>query len=116
MEDLKEKVIELFKVLADETRLEILECLRDGQEKNATEIQKILNKGQSSISQQLKILVGKELLEVRKDSRNKLFKIKYREIFKLLSVSKVFISNKSKEEIEQNLEKLKDIDIRDTLL
>ncbi len=116
MENLKENIVELFKTLADLTRLEILEFLRDGEEKNATEIQVGLGKGQSSISQQLKILVGKELLEVRKDSRNKLFKIKYPQIFKLLSVSKAFISNKSKEEIEQSLEKLKDIDIRDTLL
>ncbi len=116
MINLKENIVELFKTLADTTRIEILFFLKDGEEKNATEIQIGLGKGQSSISQQLKILVGKELLEERKDSRNKLFKIKHRGIFKLLSVSKAFISNKSKEEIEKNLEKLKDMDIRETLL
>jgi len=66
-----DNLVDLFKILADKTRIEILEFLNDKKEKNASWIQKSLNKGQSSISQQLKILVNADLIEVRKESRNK---------------------------------------------
>ena len=111
-----DNLVDLFKILADKTRIEILEFLNDKKEKNASWIQKSLNKGQSSISQQLKILVNADLLEVRKESRNKFYKIKNPEIYKIINISKAFISNKTKEELELKLQELSSSDIRDTLL
>ncbi|MFX1392464.1 MAG: ArsR/SmtB family transcription factor [Promethearchaeota archaeon] len=111
-----DNLVDLFKILADNTRIEILVFLNDKEEKNASSIQKSLNKGQSSISQQLKILVNADLIEVRKESRNKFYKIKNPEIYKIIDFSKAFISNRTKEELEQKLQELSSSDIRDTLL
>ncbi len=102
---------EFLKVLADETRLDILELLRQANEKSAGEIEDSLGKSQSTVSQQLKILVNADLLGVRKESRSKYFKIKNPQIFKILSSIKLFLSNRARERIES----LSDIDIADTL-
>ncbi len=115
MINLTENVAEFFKILGDATRLEILGFLSDGNEKNATEIQEGLQKGQSNISQQLKLLVTADFLEVRKESRNKLFKIKYPQILKLIFIAKEFISNRAKEELKKSMNQLTDMDKHDIL-
>lgn len=111
----KELLAEFYKILTDITRLEILEFLRDGEERNATEIQDALKRGQSTVSQQLKILVIADLLEVRKDSRKKMFKIKYPELFKVIRSTGVFINNRARAQIEKKINHITDVDIHDTL-
>lgn len=108
---LNESLVEFLKVLADPTRLAILDLLKIGGEKSSGSIQDALNKTQSTMSQQLKILVNADLLNVRKESRSKLYKIKYPQIFQILSALKLFVSKKNKEKIEN----LTDFDIIDTL-
>ena len=115
MINLTESLAEFFKILGDTTRLEILSFLNDGKERNATEIQESLQKGQSNISQQLKLLVNADLLEVRKESRNKMFRIKYPQILKLIFMAKEFISNRAKEELKKSMNQLSDIDKSDIL-
>ncbi len=109
--NITDNVVDLLKVLADPTRLDILEFLKIKGEKSAGAIQKALDKTQSTMSQHLKILVIAELLSVRKESRSKYYKIKYLQIFKILSLIKLFLSNRAKERIEE----LTNIDIIDTL-
>lgn len=55
-----------FKALADETRLRLLNLLRE-QELNVNEIVAILEMGQSRISRHLKILSESGLLQSRRD-------------------------------------------------
>ena len=109
------ELIELFKTLADQTRIEILEFLYEFGENNVTTIQEALKKGQSTISQQLKILINADLLDVRKEGRQKLYKIKDPHILKIIEHSRDFLTNKQKEEFEQKLINLSNKDISDTL-
>ncbi|MFW5895589.1 MAG: ArsR/SmtB family transcription factor [archaeon] len=109
---LNENLAEFLKVLADTTRLEILNLLKDGKERIVTTIHESLNKSQSSISQQLKKLENANLLDVRKESRKKYYKIKDPQIYRILNLLSSYMSNINKDKIEE----LADIDIVDTLL
>ncbi|MFO8017770.1 MAG: metalloregulator ArsR/SmtB family transcription factor [Promethearchaeia archaeon] len=108
---LNEKLAEFLKVLGDTTRLDILNLLKDGKERIVTTIHKSLNKSQSSISQQLKKLENANLLEVRKESRKKYYKIKDPQIYRILNLLSSYMSNLNTDKIEE----LTDIDIEDTL-
>ena len=55
MSELKKDIIEFMKILADQTRLEILDLLNH-ENRTSSQIQSTLNKSQSTISQQLKVL------------------------------------------------------------
>ena len=98
MSELKKDIIEFLKVLADQTRLEILDLL-NRKNKTSSEIQLALNKSQSTISQHLKVLANKNLIIFEKINNKgksiKYYKIKNEEIFKLLVDIKSFVvSNK----------------------
>ncbi len=60
------KTVELFKAMADETRLRLINILLTS-ELNVNEILKIMDMGQSRISRHLKILTDSSLLKCRKD-------------------------------------------------
>lgn len=109
---INENLADFLKILADPTRLDILKLLKDGKERIVTTIHESLGKSQSSISQQLKRLENANLLEVRKESRKKYYKIKDPQIFQILNLLNSYMSNLNKDKIEE----LADLDIVDTLL
>ncbi|MBN1216138.1 MAG: winged helix-turn-helix transcriptional regulator [Candidatus Lokiarchaeota archaeon] len=129
MNRIRRLMIEFLKTLADQTRLEILQILKNG-EKSSSEIQEILNKSQSTISQHLKVLINHELIEsFQKDTileiensnkKEKIsritksinyYKIKSADIFELLLKFQSYVINTNKIKIND----IRDLDIIDTL-
>ncbi|MCP4763584.1 MAG: ArsR family transcriptional regulator [archaeon] len=79
------KIVELLKVIADPTRINIIEFLKGG-EKTATEIQVAMEKLQPVISQHLKLLVNNgDILKFRTEGKLKYFSIKDMDIFDILT-------------------------------
>ena len=111
MSEIKKDIIEFLKVLADHTRLEILDLL-NRTSKTSSEIQSALNKSQSTISQHLKILSSKNIIIFEKINNVKYYKIKNREIFNFLSDIKAQVAKINKE----RLQTMSNEDIIDTLL
>ena len=110
MSELTEKIAEFLKVLSDQTRLDILELLKNG-EKNSKEIQDTLNKSQSTISQHLKKLYEEDLILFEEKDNLKYYTIKYQYIFKILTFIQSFVITLQKEKIR----KLSELNIQDTL-
>ena len=110
MSELKKETIEFLKVLADQTRLEILDLLNH-EKKTSSEIQLALNKSQSTISQHLKVLANKNLIIFERINNIKYYQIKNLEIFKLLVEIKDFVAKINQEKLKD----LRDLDVIDTL-
>lgn len=110
MSELRKYTIEFLKVLADPTRLEILNLLKSS-EKNSSEIQKTLKRSQSTISKHLNLLVDNNLINFEKKDNIKYYKIKNTDIFNLLSNVILIVENINKERFKD----IRDIDIYDTL-
>ena len=110
----KIELIEFLRILADQTRLDILDLLRY-KEKTSSEIQTALEKSQSTISQHLKALSNKNLIFFDKIIINhqvvKSYKIKNPNIFKLLVEIKSFVVKINQEKLKD----LRDLDVIDTL-
>jgi len=111
MSEAKKDFIEFLRVLADQTRLEIIDLLRN-EKKTSSEIQTVLNKSQSTISQHLKVLTNKDLILFERINNVKYYKIKTPEIFKLLVEIKSFVAGINKEKLQT----MSDEDVIDTLL
>lgn len=111
MSEIKTVMIDFIKVLSDQTRLDILELLQKDEEKTSKDIQDALDKSQSTISQQLKILYTSNLVDYRKKENTKYYFIKNEEIFELLVNIKAFVIKINKEKLKD----IADIDIIDTL-
>jgi DNA-binding transcriptional ArsR family regulator len=88
-----------------------LEALKEGTEMSANEIESAIGRSQSSTSQQLKHLVNANVLMVRRESRNKYYKIRDPQIFSIITEITIFLSNINQDRIEE----LSDTDISDTL-
>jgi len=112
MSELRKYAIEFLKVLADSTRLEIIDQLKNS-EKNASEIRKKLKpkRSQSTISKHLNILVDNNLIDFEKKENVKYYKIKNVDIFTLLSHINSIVANINTEKLKD----LRDVDIYDTL-
>ena len=110
MSDSKTEFIEFLKVLADQTRLDILSLLRD-EKKSSSEIQAILDKAQSTISQHLKVLSSKNLILFDKINNVKSYSIRDPNIFKLLVEIKSYVAQINQEKLKD----LIDLDVIDTL-
>jgi DNA-binding transcriptional ArsR family regulator len=82
---------QVFKAIADPTRLEIIEVLKEG-EKCQCEIHPELEKSQSTISQHLKILIECGILEMRRDGQKKMYSIKESGVLKMIALSDVIIT------------------------
>lgn len=108
---LNENLSEFIKILSDPSRLDILDALKEGSEMSASEIENAIGKSQSSTSQQLKNLVNANVLNVRRESRNKYYKIRDPQIFNILIEITIYLSNINQDKIEE----LSDVDISDTL-
>lgn len=78
---------ELFKALGHPTRIRILELLREG-EKSVTEMQLALSAEGSTVSQQLAILRMKNLVDTRKDGNVIYYRLRDRQVNKLLDVAR----------------------------
>ncbi|MHA1379722.1 MAG: ArsR/SmtB family transcription factor [Candidatus Helarchaeota archaeon] len=99
MEERNRSIVSFLKVIADVTRLDILNFLKNT-EKSASEIQDAVRKSQSTISQQLKILINSELINVRREGAKKYYKIKDPQIFDILSIIVSFIGDQNREKID----------------
>ena len=104
MSELKKETIEFLKLLADQSRLDILDLLYHGK-KTSSEIQSALKKSQSTISQHLKVLTGKNLIIFDRIDNIKHYKIRNMEVFKLLADIRSFVAgiNMSNEDILDTL-------------
>jgi len=115
MSEIKKFTVDFLKVVADQTRLDILNLLQNS-ELSSSEIQDKLKKSQSTISQHLKILDNSNLIviEPRKEGKKliKYYIIKDHRIFKLLSEINSFVVKINKEKLVD----LRDLDVVDTLL
>ncbi len=82
--------VDVFKALADPTRLKILECIRKG-EKCICEIIPYTGKSQPNVSQHLKVLKNAGIIDERKDGARSIIKVSHTEIYTILEkVKKMF--------------------------
>ncbi|MFO8018424.1 MAG: metalloregulator ArsR/SmtB family transcription factor [Promethearchaeia archaeon] len=94
--DLKPLKIKTLKALSDETRLEIISLLRHGEELCGCELEKVIDKSQSTISRHLKKLEEADLVERRREGVKVLYRIKDPKIYKLLAVLNNLIKRNNK--------------------
>jgi len=104
MSELNKLLVKFFKVLADPTRLAIIEFLEKG-EKCACEIHPIFPQTQSTISLHLKNLVNTGILSFRQEGTRKLYSIKDEHVLNILEIVKELIQKWNEEKI-QYLQKL----------
>ncbi|TXT63653.1 MAG: hypothetical protein BAJALOKI3v1_330007 [Promethearchaeota archaeon] len=110
-----DEVVVFLKTLGDETRLNILYLLTKEQI-SAKNIEERLEKSQSTISQHLKSLIEAGLVDKinsdNPDEKAKIYKIKDKNIVKLIDNIKTFVISQKK----AHLEKINDVNRLDTLL
>jgi ArsR family transcriptional regulator len=75
--------VDVFKALADPTRLKILECIKNG-EKCICEIIPYTGKSQPNVSQHLKVMKHAGIIDERKDGTRIMIKISKKEIFDII--------------------------------
>jgi DNA-binding transcriptional ArsR family regulator len=81
--------VEIFKALADPTRLKILECIKD-EEKCICEVIPYTGKSQPNVSLHLKVLKQASLVNERKDGSKIMLSIVDKNVFKLVDLAKKF--------------------------
>ncbi|DAC72654.1 MAG TPA: ArsR family transcriptional regulator [Thermoplasmata archaeon] len=81
--------VDVFKALADPTRLKILECIKDG-EKCICQVIPYTGKSQPNVSQHLKVLKIAGLVDERREGTRILLKASNKKIFDVIdSVKKM---------------------------
>jgi ArsR family transcriptional regulator len=75
--------VDIFKALADPTRLKILECIKNG-EKCICKIIPYTGKSQPNVSQHLKVMKHAGIIDERKDGTKIMIKASNDEIFKIV--------------------------------
>jgi len=83
---------EFFKALAHPARIKILELLRAG-EMSVTELQAQLEIEASSVSQQLAILRGKNIVEARKVGTSVYYRVRDPAVFELFDAARKIFNN-----------------------
>jgi ArsR family transcriptional regulator len=81
--------VEIFKALADPTRLKILECIKD-EEKCICEVIPYTGKSQPNVSLHLKVLKQAGLVNERKNGTKIMLSIADKNVFKLIDLAKEF--------------------------
>jgi DNA-binding transcriptional ArsR family regulator len=98
---MEERVLELkadiLKVLAQPTRLRILECLRSG-EKSIHEIVSAIHGEQSNISRHISLMQKNRIVTTRKDGVRVIVKANDLEIFYILDRLNTILKDQSKEQ------------------
>ncbi|MEM0467466.1 MAG: metalloregulator ArsR/SmtB family transcription factor [Candidatus Thermoplasmatota archaeon] len=84
------KEVEVFKALADPTRLKILECIRHG-EKCICEIIPYTGKSQPNVSQHLKVLKNAGIVDERREGTRIIIKASNTEIFSIVDKVKKMV-------------------------
>lgn len=84
---------EIFKALADKTRLKILECIK-GKERCICEVVPYTGKSQPNVSQHLKVLRNAGLIKERINGNRRMISVANRDVFKLLSLAEKLRDNK----------------------
>lgn len=84
--------VNIFKALADPTRLKILECIRN-QEKCICEIIPYTKKSQPNVSQHIKILKSAGIVTERKDGTKMMIKISDNSIYDIIKKVELFSKN-----------------------
>ena len=82
-------VIEIFKALADPTRLKILDCIKN-EEKCICEVIPYTGKSQPNVSLHLKTLKNAGLITERKDGTRIMLSIADKDVFKLIDIANKF--------------------------
>jgi DNA-binding transcriptional ArsR family regulator len=88
---------EILKVLAQPTRLKILELLRNG-EKCICEIVPALNGEQSNISRHISLMQKSHLVTTRKDGVRVMVKVSDQKIFEILDKVSAILKNQMREQ------------------
>jgi DNA-binding transcriptional ArsR family regulator len=88
---------EILKVLAQPTRLKILELIRNG-EKCICEIVPALNGEQSNISRHISLMQKSNLVSTRKDGVRVLVKVKDPRVFEVLDSISTILKNQMSEQ------------------
>ncbi len=83
---------EFFKALANPIRIQILDCLRNG-EKGVNELSEILRIEPANVSQQLAILRVRNIVLGRKSGSNVFYSVSDPALFRLLDVAKEIFNN-----------------------
>ncbi len=78
--------VEIFKALADPTRLKIIECIKDG-EKCICEVIPYTDKSQPNVSIHLKVLKQAGLVNERKDGTKITLSIADKNVFRLIDLA-----------------------------
>ncbi|PAB58222.1 ArsR/SmtB family transcription factor [Anaeromicrobium sediminis] len=91
-----------MKALAHPTRVKIIERLKGEDELCVCHIYEDLELEQSNVSQHLKILKDKGILESRKDGLKVMYKVKYKETIEILNLVKNILATELKE-AQENL-------------
>ena len=98
---MEERVLELkaeiLKVLAQPTRLKILELLRDG-ERCICEIVPAINGEQSNISRHISLMQKSHLVTTRKDGVKVMVKVRDPKIFEILDRVSIILKHQMKEQ------------------
>jgi len=81
--------IEIFKALADPTRLKILECIKN-EEKCICEVIPYTGKSQPNVSLHLKTLKNAGLITERKEGTRIMLSIADKDVFKLIDIASKF--------------------------
>ncbi|HIG99442.1 MAG TPA: winged helix-turn-helix transcriptional regulator [Thermoplasmata archaeon] len=81
--------IEIFKALADPTRLKILDCIKN-EEKCICEVIPYTGKSQPNVSLHLKTLKNAGLITERKDGTRIMLSIADKDVFKLIDIANKF--------------------------
>ncbi len=110
MSELTKSTVDFLKAIGDQTRLELLELLIDG-EKTSSMIQEKLSRSQSTISQQLKTLNDANIITFKKKEGIKYYCIKNRKFLDLLKGIQSYVIEINR----QKLKMFKDFDIYDVL-
>jgi DNA-binding transcriptional ArsR family regulator len=92
MTDLGRFKAEFFKALAHPLRIAVLDALRNG-ESGVNHLCSTLNVEQSSLSQQLAVLRGRNIVVGRKEGLNVYYSVRDPTIFKLLDIAKQIFNN-----------------------
>ena len=83
---------EFFKALAHPVRIKILELLRPG-EMSVTHLQALLEIESSSVSQQLAVLRGKNIVEARKVGTTVYYSVRDPALYELLDAARKIFNN-----------------------
>lgn len=89
---LQEFKADFFKVLAHPMRIRILELLSEG-EKNVNQMQALLGIEASAVSQQLAVLRGKGIVDVKKDGTKVIYSLRDPMVIELLEVARKIFNN-----------------------